>query len=115
MRKGFILITVVLSFLCGHAWAADEVVIEELQTDVSVTKTKADQNAVEIQNLNTLWILVPKGFHLPSSLGVGELDQCHLVISGSEFLCLTPNPLSAAHINKVKPLDHQDLLHQREG
>ena len=35
MKKGFIIIAVVLSFLlCGSAWAADEAAIQELQTDV---------------------------------------------------------------------------------
>jgi len=51
MKKGLILIAVVFSLVYGNAWATDEVVIQELQTDVSVAKTKADQNAAEIQSL----------------------------------------------------------------
>ena len=52
MKKGFIIIAVVLSFLLyGSAWAADEAAIQELQTDVSVTKTKADKNTAEIESM----------------------------------------------------------------
>ena len=52
MRRGFILMAVVLSVLLyGNTWAADEVVIQELQTDVSAVKTKGEQNAAEIESM----------------------------------------------------------------
>jgi hypothetical protein len=52
MKKGFIVMAVVLSFLLyGNAWADDDAAIQELQTDVSVTKTKADKNAAEIESM----------------------------------------------------------------
>jgi hypothetical protein len=52
MKRGFILIAVLLPvLLCGNVWAAEEVAIQELQTDVSDTKTKADKNAAEIESL----------------------------------------------------------------
>src|SRR3990172_1109169 len=52
MRRGFILMAVVLSVLLyGNTWAADEVVIQELQTDVSAVKKKGEQNAAEIESM----------------------------------------------------------------
>ena len=51
MGKGFILMLVVLSLLCWNTWAADDVSIQELQTDVSAAKTMTDQKTAEIQNL----------------------------------------------------------------
>jgi len=43
---------VLLSFLFyGNAWAVDDTAIQELQTDVSSTKSKADKNAAEIQSM----------------------------------------------------------------
>ena len=51
MKKGFILFAVGLSLLFGKAWAAEDASVQALQTDVSVTKTKADQSAAEIQSL----------------------------------------------------------------
>ncbi len=52
MKIGFILIAVVLSILlCGNVWAVDDTDIQELQTDVSSTKSKADKNAAAIANM----------------------------------------------------------------
>ena len=42
--SSFILITT-------NAWAADDAVIQDLQSDVTVTKGKADQNAADINTL----------------------------------------------------------------
>jgi hypothetical protein len=41
----------IVFFMSGVGLTADEAVIQELQTDVSVTKGKADTNAAEIQSL----------------------------------------------------------------
>jgi hypothetical protein len=52
MNRGFVLIAVLFSFfLCGNVWAVDDVAIQELQTDVSSTKSKADKNKADIENL----------------------------------------------------------------
>jgi len=52
MKHGFIVSVLLLSvFLSGTSWAVDEAAIQELQTDVSVTKSKADQNAAEILSI----------------------------------------------------------------
>jgi len=52
MKKRVVLIGLGVSILlCGTAWATDDTAIQELQTDVSITKTKADQNAAEIENM----------------------------------------------------------------
>jgi len=52
LRKRFVLIAVLFSFfLCGNVWAVDDVAIQELQTDVSSTKSKADKNKADIENL----------------------------------------------------------------
>jgi hypothetical protein len=52
MKKGFVIIAVLLSVLiCGNAWAVDDDAIQELQTDVSSTKSKADQNKADIESL----------------------------------------------------------------
>ena len=48
MNRRFLLVAVLLSvFLCGNAWAVEETDIQELQTDVSDAKSKADKNATE--------------------------------------------------------------------
>jgi hypothetical protein len=52
MNRGFVLIGVLISFfLCGNVWAVDEVAIQELQTNVSNAKSKADKNAAEIASM----------------------------------------------------------------
>jgi hypothetical protein len=52
MKKGFVIIAVLLSVLiCGIAMAVDDTAIQELQTNVSTTKSKADKNAAEIQSM----------------------------------------------------------------
>ncbi len=52
MKKGFSVIAVLMSiFLCGNVWAVDDEAIQELQTDVSSTKSKADKNKADIENL----------------------------------------------------------------
>ena len=51
MKKGFILIAVLLSILlCGNVCAADDA-IQDLQTDVLNTKSKADKNVAAIESL----------------------------------------------------------------
>lgn len=54
MKKGFMLlaIAVLLSFLLyGNAWAVDDADIQVLQTEVSSTKSKADKNTADIENM----------------------------------------------------------------
>ena len=52
MKKGFVLIAVLLSiFLCGNVWAVDDTEIQDLQTDVSTTKSTADKNKADIESL----------------------------------------------------------------
>ncbi len=52
MKRGLFFIAVLLSiFLCGNVWAVDETAIQELQTDVSTTKSKADKNKADIDSL----------------------------------------------------------------
>ena len=54
MERGFILIAVLLSILlCGNVWAVDDDAIQELQTDVSNTKSKADKNKADIESLKS--------------------------------------------------------------
>ncbi|KPJ77738.1 MAG: hypothetical protein AMJ54_06020, partial [Deltaproteobacteria bacterium SG8_13] len=52
MNRGLMLVVVLLSvFLCGNVWAVDDTAIQDLQTDVSTTKSKADKNAAEIESM----------------------------------------------------------------
>lgn len=46
-----VLALIFLGITISPAWAADEAVIQDLQTDVTVTKSKADKNAQDINSL----------------------------------------------------------------
>ena len=83
MKKGFMIIAAVLSFLlCGNAWAADDAAIQELQTDVSVTKTKTDKNAADIKSM--------KG-GLPAERAAREAADAYLQAQ-IDNIQLTPGP-----------------------
>ena len=52
MKKGFVIIAVLLSVLFyGNALAVDDTDIQKLQTNVSSTKSKADKNSADIQSM----------------------------------------------------------------
>ena len=52
MKKGFVIIAVLLSVLFyGNALAVDDTDIQEIQTNVSSTKSKADKNSADIQSM----------------------------------------------------------------
>lgn len=46
-----VLLTIISPLICSVAMAVDDVEILELQTDVSTTKSKAEQNAAAIENM----------------------------------------------------------------